>query len=303
MLSDRSYMRDDESAGRTSVLTWLLCAITAGFLLQNVVTLLLGMGPLMQELFGLSLPSLHQGSHPFLAIAGSAARLVTYAFVYDLRLSILGVLCIGITLYFLGREVLPIVGAKRFLGLFFAFQIAGGIGWSAVHWTHPSLLLGAAPAVAGLLAIFALYAPDRDMTIFLLFVPVTVKPKHVAWVVIAIDLFCCVFYEVLGNTPPISLAPSAHLGAMAFGWIYWKFLHERSWGAKHRSAIELPKWIKRAPPGSPKPPVFQVNLNSREHLKAEVDRILDKINSQGFGALTAEEKRRLDEAKDLLSRH
>ena len=36
---------------------------------------------------------------------------------------------------------------------------------------------------------------------------------------------------------------------------------------------------------------------------AEVDRILDKINSHGFGALTEGEKRILDEAKDLLSRH
>jgi hypothetical protein len=34
-----------------------------------------------------------------------------------------------------------------------------------------------------------------------------------------------------------------------------------------------------------------------------VDRILDKINSHGFGSLSPEEKRLLDEAKDLLSRH
>ena len=36
--------------------------------------------------------------------------------------------------------------------------------------------------------------------------------------------------------------------------------------------------------------------------KRQEDRILDKINSQGFGALTPEEKRILDEAKDMLSR-
>ena len=41
---------------------------------------------------------------------------------------------------------------------------------------------------------------------------------------------------------------------------------------------------------------------SREDIRAQVDRILDKINSQGFGALTPDEKRLLDEAKDLLSR-
>ena len=34
----------------------------------------------------------------------------------------------------------------------------------------------------------------------------------------------------------------------------------------------------------------------------EVDRILDKINEKGFGALTQQEKRTLDEAKDVLRR-
>ena len=45
-----------------------------------------------------------------------------------------------------------------------------------------------------------------------------------------------------------------------------------------------------------------MNITNRDDLRAEVDRILDKINSQGFGALTDEEKRVLDEARDLLSR-
>jgi hypothetical protein len=46
----------------------------------------------------------------------------------------------------------------------------------------------------------------------------------------------------------------------------------------------------------------QIDLTRREDLRAEVDRILDKINSDGFGALTADEKRLLDDARDLLSR-
>jgi hypothetical protein len=40
---------------------------------------------------------------------------------------------------------------------------------------------------------------------------------------------------------------------------------------------------------------------SRADLRAEVDRILDKINSEGFASLSADEKRRLDEARALLS--
>jgi len=35
-------------------------------------------------------------------------------------------------------------------------------------------------------------------------------------------------------------------------------------------------------------------------MQAEVDRILDKINRRGFGALTLEEKETLDRAKEFL---
>ena len=48
-------------------------------------------------------------------------------------------------------------------------------------------------------------------------------------------------------------------------------------------------------------PAASITPNRRD-LKVEVDRILDKINSEGFGALTPDEKRLLDSAKDLLSR-
>ena len=37
-------------------------------------------------------------------------------------------------------------------------------------------------------------------------------------------------------------------------------------------------------------------------LKAEVDRILDRINSHGFGALTPAERQILDRARGLLGR-
>jgi hypothetical protein len=68
------------------------------------------------------------------------------------------------------------------------------------------------------------------------------------------------------------------------------------------SGISLPRWFRRWKKAATPAPRFKVNLSNRDDLRAEVDRILDKINSQGFGALTAEEKRLLDEARDLLSR-
>ena len=41
-------------------------------------------------------------------------------------------------------------------------------------------------------------------------------------------------------------------------------------------------------------------MTNRAVMKVEVDRILDKINSDGFGALNEEEKKTLDKARDHL---
>jgi hypothetical protein len=158
-----------------------------------------------------------------------------------------------------------------------------------------------------LLVLFACVYPNQEVTFLLFFVlPVTMKPKYLAIGCVALDLFGCVFYEVMGNASPVGFAHSAHLGGMAAGWLYFRFVHSPpAWGVRagSRASIELPQWMKRsAPAGSAPRPAYRVNLGNREDLRAELDRILDKINSQGFGALTPDEKRLLDEAKDSLSR-
>jgi membrane associated rhomboid family serine protease len=297
MLSDRSYMREPPSGGRTSVVGWLLAAIAAGFILQNFVTKILGQGYLLEAVGGLSVAALR---------SGHLWTLFTYGFLHpqDELFFLLQVIFIGLSIYYLGKELLPVLGPRRFVGLYAAMLVLGGLCWVAANWHNGgTVLLGASSAVAGLLIVFACFFPDREITLLFLFLPVTVKPKYVALSCLAVDLFGCVFYEILGKPSPLGLAHSAHLGGMAAGWLYYRFVHQIEWRRPGQVAtIELPRWMKRSPPGSVASPVYQIDLGNREHLRAEVDRILDKINSQGFGALTVEEKRLLDEAKDLLSR-
>ena len=50
------------------------------------------------------------------------------------------------------------------------------------------------------------------------------------------------------------------------------------------------------------PSDYSVNLDDREMVEQEVDRILDKINDKGFGSLNEDEKRTLDKAKSLLGK-
>jgi len=296
MLSDRSYMREPQPGGRTSVVGWLLAAVAAGFILQNFLTKILGQGQLLERTAGLSAAALR---------SGHLWTLLTYGFLHPQdELFLLEVIFIGLSIYFLGKELLPVLGPRRFLALYAATLVVGGLFWTAANWRNEGTLLGASSAVAGLLVVFACFFPNREITLLFLFVPVTVKPKYIVLCCLTLDLFGCVFYEILGKASPLGLAHSAHLGGMAAGWLYYRFGHQAAWRRPGRApAIELPRWMKRtAPPAVAPAPAYQVNIGSREHLRAEVDRILDKINSQGFGALTADEKRLLDEAKDLLSR-
>jgi len=206
-------------------------------------------------------------------------------------------------IYFLGKELIQLWGQKRFLGLFFTATAAGGLAWLAVHWWSGGIpLIGATSALVALLVAYACINPDQQITMLLFFiVPVTMKPKWIAAAVVVFDLLGFIFLELPGKATNIYY--SSHLGGIAVGWLFYYFIHRREWRTPDAlPEIELPRWLRKSKQ-SPVPPAnYKVNLTNREDLRAEVDRILDKINSEGFGSLTADEKRLLDEAKDLLSR-
>lgn len=65
-------------------------------------------------------------------------------------------------------------------------------------------------------------------------------------------------------------------------------------------SVEPPNWTKKRTPASTGK--FKVNVTNRKDLRKEVDRILDKINREGFQSLNDEEKKVLDDAGDLLKK-
>jgi membrane associated rhomboid family serine protease len=297
MLQDRPYMRDSYERRRTSVLTWLISAIAAVYVIQSIVARLSGIGMGLENALGLT---------SFGIRAGHLWTLVTYGFLHDTG-NLLQVIGCLLAIYFTGRELLPMLGARRFLALYASSLVTGGLLWTAVHWGHPGIMLGASAAASALIILFACFFPNREVTLLLLFLPITFKPKHLAYALLTLDLFGMVIYEIMGAASPFGVsAHSAHLGGMAAGWIYYRYLHDSSWGfSRDRADIELPRWMKQrnSAKDSPPAPNYSVNIGGgRGHLRAEVDRILDKINSDGFGSLSADEKRVLDEARDLIGR-
>ncbi len=294
MLSDRPYMRDDYPRNASNALTWLISAIIATFVLQFVFLRWFNGDRGLESLLSLTVDNI---------AAGKVWTFFTYSFLHSTG-NLLHVVGNLLGLYFLGRALQPLLGAKRFVWLYAAAVVAGALLWLGTHWPNDGAAIGASAGVAGLFVLFACFHPNQPITLLLFFVlPVTLKPKYVAIGLLAFELFGFVFYEIMGSVSPFGpIAHSAHLGGMLAGWIYFRYLHTAPWrSSTARPDIELPRWLQKTPKAAPPAP-FQVDLTRREDLRAEVDRILDKINSDGFGALTADEKRLLDEARDLLSR-
>ena len=290
-------MRDDYPRQRTSVLVWLICGVIAGFMLQLVLgSAAFGGGTAIETRFGLTISGVQ---------AGRVWTLLTYGLLHSPH-NFLHIIVNVLALYLLGRELLPLLGARRFLGLFAGALVGGALLWSAVHWRDNGILLGATAGVDALFIVFACFYPNQEFNFLLLFVlPVTLKPKHLATALVAIDVIGLLVYEIPHAPLPLgmSIASSSHLGGMAVGWLYFRFVHDAPWRRSPRADVELPRWLKRSHPAVTPPPLAETNVSTPEGVRAEVDRILDKINSHGLGSLTADEKRVLDEAKDFLSRH
>lgn len=292
MLSDRPYLRDDYQRERTSFLIWMLSAIVAGFVVQNIFAVWL-QRPAFLEFTALSAAAVKQGY---------LWTLLTFPLLHD---GILHLLLSVLSIYFIGRELIQHLGERRMAWLTVGAVMLAGLVWFAVNFNRGGVVVGSASILLCYLVVFACLFPNREISFLVFFViPVTTRPKYIAWIVLFVSLMGFAFSELPGGNFQTGVPHSAHLGAMLAGWLYYRFCHEASWLAlQNPGEIDLPRWLKRGRKPSPNPaPVPAVAAGASPDIRAEVDRILDKINSHGFGALTAEEKRRLDDAKDLLSR-
>lgn len=288
MIYDRPYMRPDFGRREMSVLGWIIGLSVAAFVVQNIFQVWFK-STAMTRFLALSPENIGDGF---------IWTLATYGFLHG---NILHILFNLLFAFFLGRELLPVVGPSRFVGIYLGAILIGGLAWLAVSFTHTNgILIGASAAVFGLLTVFACFFPNKPITFLLFFIiPVTVKPKHLTLFFLVIAVFGLLFFELQGTG---GVAHSAHLGGMLTGWLYFRHVHERTGRpAVTRPGIEVPKWF-RTRKSAPIKTKYRVNLTSPEDIRAEVDRILDKINNAGFGALTEHEKKVLDEARDILNR-
>lgn len=293
-------MRNRPFREETPYLWWIL-GVTFGFyVLQQLMQVWLGQPVLLRDWLALGGPQLRSFK-------------VWTPFTYSLLHSGFWHLIFNLLiLFFSGRVLLSVMGHKGILNCYLMAVVAGGLFWIPFN-LQGNVLIGASAGALGLLTLFCCLRPNEPIHLLLFLVlPVTVLPKWIFWFILGFNGLGFLFSELpgfLGRDPgnfSSYTAYSAHLGGIFAGWFYARLmLSVRSSRGSFSGGvnIEPPVWLKRKSQ-SPKTGKsrFKLNMSSKKELSAEVDRILDKINDQGFGALSPEERETLDKARDLLKR-
>jgi membrane associated rhomboid family serine protease len=231
-------------------------------------------------------------------LSGKLWTLVSYACLHDgpwhLVLNLLAI-------FFMGRALEDDLGPKMMTWLTLAGAASGALLWFIFNIAGGGLV-GASAIAMAFVTTFCLRRPEQPITLLLFFViPCTLKPKWILWSLLGIETYGFLFSELNGSS---GVAHSAHLGGMLAGLFFFGYVRPGGISSGKRPHLQKPSWLKISKQlGKPGAPAgYSVNLDDREMVEQEVDRILDKINEKGFGSLTEDEKRTLDKAKSLLGK-
>lgn len=198
-----------------------------------------------------------------------------------------------LVLFFFGPPLEEKWGGREFI----KFYLIAGLGGALLSLVFPNqAIVGASGAVYGVMVAFAMYWPENPIYIWGIF---PVKAKWLVGFLVGFSLFAAVSDGAGGS----GVAHLAHLGGAlgAFGYLKspwapspWgekpKRRRPRQWRVLSSSTAETPRKDATAAEGAP-PSSAEIHRSLDE-----VDRILDKISSQGLESLTADERRMLDEA-------
>lgn len=213
----------------------------------------------------------------------------------------------SLALFVFGPAVERRLGSAAFL----TYYIYCGLGAAILSLVLATMMpiapfIGASGAILGIAVAYAKFFPDSELIIFPL--PMPIRARTLVWLLVGLDLVG----TMLGSTDGI--AHIAHLGGVLAGLLYFaiqRMTHpdqgpplppmrpqispvsvvwggggdsgEQSGTSGHRTAAAV------------QPPKPQVD-DSAERESAELDRLLDKINTAGLSSLTHEERAFLDEA-------
>lgn len=241
---------------------------------------------------------------PFLALPSNFSTLlckpwtlVTYMFLHK---DFFHILFNMFALYWFGKLFLMFFTDKQLFGLYFFGGLVAGIVYMIAYNSFPlfsqladvSILMGASGSIMAIIVATAFQAPNMEMRFILIG---AIKLKYIAIVAVLISFF--------GITSSNAGGELAHLGGALYGYFFVVSLrrgkdHTKSFNKlmDRLSNLFKPRKLKVKHTATSGKKMSDAEYNkTKANNMAEIDRILDKIKTSGYGSLTSEEKRKLFE--------
>jgi len=195
---------------------------------------------------------------------------VTYMFLHG---SVMHILFNMLGLYFFGPRVEERLGSRAFTWMYFLSGITGAV---LSFFFSRAPIVGASGGVYGVMMAFAYFWPH--------------VPIHIWGIVPVPARMLVIFYTILSLWSGFgggggNVAHFAHLGGFLGAYLYLKWLDRARTSFKRKAAAPKPEDARRVAnyKAIDRTKIHEVN-------RAEVDRILDKINASGMDSLTPQER-------------
>ncbi len=174
---------------------------------------------------------------------------------------------------------------KKLLILYASGILLGGFIWSLIHLQQHCILIGASAGISCLWTYFFLLYPNKTLSILLFFIfPIHLKASWCLTFFIGYEIFNCLFFELQSIT---LVAHSAHLGGILMGYLWFKY----------QSYIE--NHPKTKTPQPTKKSRYFVHIEQENIIQDVPFNLLKKLQEQGIGALSAEERSWLEHYRKL----
>ena len=205
-----------------------------------------------------------------------------------------------IALYFMGKPLESWIGMRKFLFVYLCGALGGAALWLLFSIGSPGGLVGASASVMAVFACFCALYPPVPVTFLLFFVlPVSVKPMTMLKIAAALE-GVGLLYTLSGGASDIAYA--GHLGGMAAGLLSARAIRGGGLAFLDKLSFKIPSRKSEKNTKSASEYSYRVNISDSSDLRREVDRILDKISSDGFASLTEGERRTLADARKTMKR-
>jgi membrane associated rhomboid family serine protease len=226
---------------------------------------------------------------------GQVWRLLTSAFCHE-RFGVWHILFNMLFLWWFGKTLETMYGSREFLLFYLTAAVVAGLAFVGLQLFTGDRIpcIGASGAVMAVVMLYAIHFPRERIYVFMLI------PIEIRWLValyVIVDLHP-VLLALAGDKTYSGVAHAAHLGGLAFGFLYWRrnLRLEPVWENLRRR--RWPRWFgPRRAIRLYKPPA-----RTDDELDGLVDAILSKVHEEGEASLTDVEREVLQIAGERYRR-